>query len=229
MLWIFLLLGSQLGRGDSDYIPGPHNTYWVTCEGFQEPKTVQGPTFVAPRSGTAAFVRVTAGPNEDSCSNTSELFVKKPSGAAFIPIFVQKPAEFLRGNGMKLIDWSADGRFLLIDLIQWQHASDAPVNRSLLVFDSMNQAVITVDVSRIFAGEPKDCLTEVRGVAFRGHSKIVVKASSQPYYEAGEEKPLNPGCPTYSRIWELSLDSPSVKKLSSFKARRNASIQQGRN
>jgi hypothetical protein len=226
LLFIFQDPALEDSPRDTEYVERPDNTYWVTCGEPARKVIARSQTLIAPRSRASAFVRVTASP-DGMCSNRSELLVRRRGDRSFRVVHTVTPSEFRRGNGLKPVDWSPGGRYLVLDLIEWQYGSDSPVDRNVVLYDSTQNQVRVVDTDHVFEGEPKDCLTEVRALGFRDEAAIMVRVKSQPFYEVTEEEPVNPKCRTYTRTFEISLDGSGARQIdgnvhvNQFATRRN--------
>src|ERR671924_2444109 len=125
---------------------GPVNasdTSHVTCgDNPASSRTVRGDVFVSPDGKHRAYAEVEARPVRPSsvgysgplCVNNSRLFVG--SGASdFSAVFLEEPTDVETGNSLRVVDWSADSRRLLFELVQWQYDSPG-VSRTPIVYDA---------------------------------------------------------------------------------------------
>jgi hypothetical protein len=209
---LFILL-LQTQAKDPDFIEGPANTYYVTCGDSQKPvsNTAESKKIAAPRTNRVAFARVRAETGPDSwCRNTSELFIADSASHEFQSVWRLRAGD-LEGNGIKLIDWSPDGRYLLFDLAQWPYTHRW--GNSVMVYDVDLKIASTLETSRVFRGEPQDCFREVRGIGFTPNSQVVIRATSIVDYEYGTDEVINPACPKYSRLWQLAIAGQESKRL----------------
>jgi len=146
--------------------------------------------------------------------NQSELLVKAISSKGFRLRWLRAPTEYLRGNGIQAVDWSPDNRYLLFETIDWQYGSDAGVDREIGIYDAHGEYFIYPGQEQFFINEPKECLTYIRGLGFADSTHVVVLAHSSPYFDPAEDKPRDPTCPAYDRLWSLGIgDRPSLERL----------------
>jgi hypothetical protein len=96
-------------------------------------------------------------------------------------------------NGIQLVDWSSDGRFLLADMVLWEYESDALVMRVPIIYDVTKSEFIRPDVYHFFdeyyktsffkeKPEPSAprCEFELRTEGFSPDGNIIVSASRPP-------------------------------------------------
>jgi hypothetical protein len=53
-------------------------------------------------------------------------------------------------KGIRIVDWSKDGRFLLAELVTWVYESDALIVRAPIVYDVSKNEFFRPDVYRVF-------------------------------------------------------------------------------
>jgi hypothetical protein len=93
-------------------------------------------------------------------------------------------------KGIRLVDWSADGRFLLADLVLWVYESDALLMRAPIIYDVTKSEFMRPDVYHFFdeyyktsffqeKPEPSAprCEFELRSEGFSPDGNIIVSAS----------------------------------------------------
>jgi len=96
-------------------------------------------------------------------------------------------------NGIQLVDWSSDGRFLLADLVLWEYESDALVMRVPIIYDAAKNEFVRPDVYHFFDDyyktdafkeklDPRSthCEFELRAEGFSPDGNIVLSASRPP-------------------------------------------------
>ena len=110
-------------------------TAFVSCcdESWKDCKStdVRGPVLIAPDGRHRAYAEVKAqvtgklqGDNDmPDCHNHTTLFVST-DGKTFNAVFDYKGEQSVDGNGIQLIDWSADSNTLIADLIVWKYYSE---------------------------------------------------------------------------------------------------------
>ncbi len=204
----------------SSYLEILEGTTRVTCrgagmDGAFGSRLARGPMLVAPQGERAAWVEVEAqaipvDSDEGSCQNVSRLWVRE-SGASAIA-FVQKPGwEGRNGNAIDLVDWSADGSRLLLELHTWTYPTD-PVDPTLLVWDARTREVEQVEagarVAERFGGA---CGFRARGRGFAADGSIVVAV--EPRDDAAA------GCAGAPRLWKVSAAGDALAAETEFPPR----------
>ncbi len=86
---------------------------------------VRRPTLASPNGKWQAYAVIKAVSEHGGCESTSRLFVRSSGEKQFHPVLVQKPKADQLLNDIRLIDWSRDSHYLLIDLVLGQWGSDA--------------------------------------------------------------------------------------------------------
>lgn len=90
----------------------------VSCGDKFVAKDVKGSVLMSPGNGSRAYSEVLVRASSGNCTNSSRLFVQSPSsGKQYNLVFLQEPTEMQRGNGIRIVDWSRDGRLLLFEVI----------------------------------------------------------------------------------------------------------------
>src|SRR5947207_13038296 len=64
-------------------------------------------------------------------------------------VSMEEPRIYMTGNTLTLVDWSADSRYLLMQLFDFQYASDA-ASPSMLLYDTRNQYFLSPLVDDTF-------------------------------------------------------------------------------
>lgn len=200
------LLYGQTDKDDpSENIPGPHNTFWVTC-GYQPPykeHTATSPVLISPNGQYSAFARVTA---SEKCENTSKLFIRGAKSSIYRQVFSEKPTAEQLGNGIKIVDWSPDSHLLLVEAVLWQYGSDADWNTKILLYDVVQNRFVQPDFDATLESTPNDCWTDVRALGFSADQQVLIKTSVHPYYDPGDDEPRNAQCPTMTGLWLVAID-----------------------
>jgi len=174
------------------------------------------PILVSPDGANQSFARVTA----SGCKNESKIFLRDRRFGDYKQIFLQEPKEEMLGNGVRLVDWSPDGRYLLIEEILWQYGSDADVDKKVLLYDARKGKFVQPDFNVVLKGLPKGCYADVRARGFSFDQKIMVEATVHPYYEIDEDEPINPDCPTKFEKWLVAVDGSAQQVSKDFKIDR---------
>ena len=94
------------------------------------------------------------------CENTVKLFLAKSHESSFQTLLdTSQPKsdciaiegkDSCEVNGIRLLDWSKDGRFLLADLVLWVYESDALVMRVPIIYDVDKGEFLRPDVYHFF-------------------------------------------------------------------------------
>ncbi len=198
----------------------------VTClskaGNFDGSRWGRSPVLVSPDGRYRAYAESEAiafipSPGEDSyagplCANTSRLFVQRPEARDYTLMFQQEAAANDLGNGIRVVDWSPDSRFLLVQVNRWQYESDA-AGFDLLLIDPFFGTVRKPDHNRLFSERfQKECFMWVNALGFTEDDKIVLEASdfwpSEEPYGTPEQ-----ACVKKRSIWLLKISHPNTLSL----------------
>jgi hypothetical protein len=156
---------------------------------------VVGPTNTA-SNGARAWVQVVSAvaPLEGMCLNTTTLWVSRGHSHPYQPIFTQFPVyPNLEGNGMQIVDWSPDGRLLLTELRKWNtEPNDAPVPRTILVFEPQKAAKYQIEIDRLIDQKNRDCEVRFDLFGFTPEGWVALKARISTFYEVDEAEATKP-------------------------------------
>jgi hypothetical protein len=134
------------------------------------------------------------------CENNVKVFLAKGSASSFHVLLdsswpksdciTVEGSESCHANGIQLVGWSRDGRFLLADLVFWVYESDALVFRVPIIYDVTKNEFVRPDVYHFFdeyyktsfykeKPEPSAprCEYELRSEGFSPDGNIIVSAS----------------------------------------------------
>jgi hypothetical protein len=158
------------------------------------------------------------------CQNTSKLFVSGPNGDDFRPVLVVKPSPESLGNNIDLIDWSPDGNRLLLAQGVWQWGSDAG-GIMVRIYDAESQALsrefLVDEAFSRYVG--KNCAGVFYPVGFSSSGQVVVTAG--PYFEVGEDKPVEDSCVQQKGFWLMDTSIPAVTQLpDNYRVERYAKV-----
>jgi len=110
-----------------------------------------------------------------ACTNTSLVYLAA-SGRPFRAIYKEAPTNDESGNGIELIDWSADGRYLLFSVARWVYESHF-WDYKLILYDTRLDVFHRPDQNRIFDQYfKKKCTIELWGVGFASENQVVFRA-----------------------------------------------------
>lgn len=181
------LIGSQLVRTHFFVSPGGRYRAYVDVEA------------VASKSKTSS---------DWDCASTSRLFLAAVD-QPFREVLVVAPTSDAMGNSLGIVDWSPDGRTLLVAQGVFQWGSD--FGTSFVRFYNAESGAISdpelVDAAfRARAGTTCAVVIEPRG--FSEYGQFVLKAS--PFFMMGEEKPEEDSCVKEQGLW---LFDSATRKL----------------
>lgn len=137
------------------------------------------------------------------CVNTVKLFEATNAVAGFQTALATSLArsdcvrvegrDSCEAKGIQLIDWSNDGRFLLVELVFWEYESDALLMRAPVIYDATKREFIRPDVYHVFdeyfktdAFREKQkpgsthCEFELHTIGFSPDGDIILSASRPP-------------------------------------------------
>jgi hypothetical protein len=155
---------------------------WAKNEDQPKSRLMRSPVLVSPDGLYRAHVEVEATafkPKDETtysgpfCYNDSRLFVEGPSGKSFRIIYSDSP-KVLEGNSIKLVDWSPDGKTLLVESAQWEYESEG-IYTEFFIFSIETGSIVEPDLKKILAARfGKDCYSENTIVGFDSTGAIEV-------------------------------------------------------
>jgi hypothetical protein len=158
------------------------------------------------------------------CQNSSKLFVSGPNGDDFRPVLVVKPSPEALGNNIDLIDWSPDGNRLLLAQGVWQWGSDAG-GIMVRIYDAESKnlsrgSLVDEALSRHVG---KNCAGVFYPVGFASSGQVVLTAG--PFFEEGEDKPVEDSCVQQKGFWLMDTSIPAVTQLpDNYRVERYAKV-----
>ena len=170
---------------------------WVNCDPPSgKNAVVVGPTVNA-KNGSRAWVQVVSAvaPLEGMCLNTTTLWVSRGHLHPYQPIFTQSPVyPNLEGNGMQIVDWSPNGRLLLTEMWQWNtEPNDAPIPRTILVFEPQKAAKYQIDIYRLVDDQKtRDCEVQFDLFGFTSDGWVALRARISTFYDVDENETTKP-------------------------------------
>lgn len=158
------------------------------------------------------------------CQNTSKLFVLGPKNREFRPILVVQPSQEEQGNSIDLVDWSPNGHRLLLAQGFWQWGSDVG-GMMVRIYDAetdnLSKKFLVDEMFSKYVG--KNCAGVFRPVGFSSSGNAIVKAG--PYFDVGEDKPVEDSCVQKEGLWLVDIKIPVVNQLpDNYKVERYAKI-----
>src|SRR5882672_745924 len=162
-------------------------TRYVSCWNKKNKLTgsrlVRTPVLISPDASHRAYVEVEATAFQPKdlatytgnlCENTSRLFLAGSGEATFKLVFTQSQDDFSDGNSLTLVDWSSDGKHLLLERTQWKYESEGDYT-DFVVFNADSGTVTRPDLEAAIAARyGKDCGSENSASGFTSDGKVVV-------------------------------------------------------
>jgi len=168
------------------------------------------------------------------CENRVKLFLAKGERSRFQIVLDSKlpkndctlieGRDVCEANGIQLVDWSKDGRFLLVELTLWEYESDAVLIRVPIIYDASKSSFIRPDVyhsfdqyykTDAFKEKPEEsgtqCEFQIRAEGFSSDDNIILSASRPPESRFYDQT----FCLDQKQIFMFNLQTNTVKLLPS--------------
>jgi hypothetical protein len=158
------------------------------------------------------------------CQNTSNLFVSGPKSQKFRPVLVVEPSPGVLGNSIDLVDWSPNEHHLLLAQGFWQWGSDVG-GMMVRIYDAdsenlSSKSLVDEAFSR-YVG--KHCAGVFHPVGFSSTGKVIVTAG--PFFDVGEDKPMEDSCVQKEGFWLIDSLIPAVSQLpDNYKVQRYGKV-----
>ncbi|HWR34926.1 MAG TPA: hypothetical protein VN622_03520 [Clostridia bacterium] len=208
------------GESQAEENPRP----WLSClDKPKGPKLIRSPLLISP-GGHRAYVETESLPRRDAhgdfCVNTSRLYVASGKDE-FALVLMQEATVDELGNALRLVDWSADGRLLLLDLHLWTYLSDW-ADTTIVAFDREMGAFFRPDLHQIFSQHfGRDCSFFVSGEGVTASGQIVLKITP-----GDEEMSAEPSCVDSATLMLFDLDSNEIHQPpADYRAHPNGRFQ----
>jgi hypothetical protein len=214
----------------ADQAKGQQNTAMLFCGDvngvYQKSTSAQGQEFVAPDGAHKAYVKVVAtvrkdtSSEENDCLNQTTLLANKGPDGPYETVFSSaggKDAGF--GNGIQLIDWSADSTALVADLITWWYYSEG-WEHTILVYTPKIQSVQKRSLRELFSGTlHRECGVEAQLAGFLQDGRLAVRALPIPEEEG-------PSCVAAESWWAADLNDFKLSRIATNpKLQRNGHFE----
>ena len=160
----------------------------------------------------------------EECQNTSKLLVSDPKSDNFRPVLVVKPSPEALGNSIDLVDWSPNGNRLLLAQGVWQWGSDAG-GIMVRIYDAESKNLSRESlVDEAFSRHVgKNCAGVFYPVGFSSSGQVVLTAG--PFFEEGEDKPVEDSCVQQKGFWLMDTSIPAVTQLpDNYRVERYAKV-----
>jgi len=200
-------------------------TLWVPCdEQHAKERVIKSPRLIAKATRYSARVEVE---QTSSCENTTTLRVTTEGKPETIWIERSVPEKQLDGNGMNLVDWSPDGKLLLVEAWRWTQApNDVGVDKRILLFASGSWSMSEIETDSFLADQTdRSCWLEFKLLGFTPEGRIAMGIDITQYYEVDEQQlsdiPLNKRCTEKHETWAVDPTTQHHSPLSNdFHPRR---------
>lgn len=190
------------------------DTLLVACsDATSAPRVVRSPVLSSP--AYASYVEVRAAwrtsDNGRSCGVTASLFVKPAGEGSFSLSYRKSPTEEELGQGLRMIDWSPDGRMLALEGSWWQPNSDV-AGRSVLLYDANRKTIREIDLEKpLSSALGRSCsvrLGAVRGFTQGGQVVVDVDDYVDSYAKSTSSK-----CFSQTSRWAVSANGERARPL----------------
>ena len=175
-------------------------------------RVVRSPVLASATHEAYAEVQAAWGDTSEDCGVTARLFVTRrdSSGPNPKPVFEKTPTPEQLGNGLRVVDWSRDGRQLAFEFSWWQPNSDVAGKRAML-YDVDRGVVREVALQRIFRSTlGRSCDVRLDGVrGFTPEGEMVVDVGD--YVDVYEPSKV-PACFKTTR-WAIAKDARRARPL----------------
>jgi hypothetical protein len=167
------------------------------------------------------------------CENSIRLFLAKDGASDFQVLFDStKPKNdcvtiagkaWCAVKGIRLVDWSKDGRFLLAELLAWEYESDSGITRVPIVYDMSTGEFIRPDVYHFFDqyywadASKKNCEFDLTTRGFSPESNLILTATRPPLSSTYDQIFCFNGMQTF----EFQLETKKIARLpATYKVQR---------
>jgi len=183
-------------------------------------KTVRSDGLVAPDGKTQAYVEVESRAiapdktilNLPRCANTSRLSLREGS-VNYRLIYLESPFDQEAGNGLRLVDWSADSRRLLIERARWQFETEDETH-GVLLYDAHTGLFQEPDLDHITRKLfDAKCALNTHVLGFAADGKILLEA--HPLTPEEEEVQAVQSCVKKATRWKLAPASEKLEPVES--------------
>lgn len=133
-------------------------------------------------------------------------------------------------NGIRLVDWSEDGRFLLVELVDWEYETDSGITRVPIVYDVTTGEFIRPDVYHFFDkyywkdASKKNCEFDLSAEGFSSDAHLILAAVRPPVSLTYDQV----FCFNAKQTFDFQLGINKITRLTdSYKVQRYGSWQPG--
>ena len=196
---------------------------FIDCvESAPRARVVRSASLVPPDRRYRAYAEVetrmigetTKGTELAECANRSRLFIGNSSSRVLPQVYEEEPTYWMRGNGLRLVDWSADSRYLLVELWRWQYYSDT-IGTWILVYDREKDLLLSPDLNKLFSRmHQRECWLNIKLLGFASDNRVA--------FEAEDDMMIGSTCLEKKSRWLLEpvggylMPIPEEYKLSTY-------------
>lgn len=181
-----------------------------------KPVVIHGPYIISPDGVHKAYARVevqlpdSEHRGEYDCRNHTTLFMAKGPNGRYDPILDVTGADNpTRGNGLQLIDWSADSETLLADLLTWYYDSEG-AEHNFILYSSRTGSLTQKSLSEVFMSvSHEDCRFDGEIMGFLADGQIALRT----VYVHDEIEEWNP-CVKSTGFWAMNASNFRLTKIS---------------
>lgn len=191
------------------------NTLNVSCGGKLTAKDVKSSVLTSPQNANRAYSEISVRPSARNCANSSRLFVQSPwRGKQYNLVFLQEPTDLQQGNGIRIVDWSRDGRLLLFEVILWQYGSDARPDKDILIYDTKSGVFSPLRFEDFIRQFGEGCFVTMNPAGFSPDNQAVLEVTARQDYDE-EHHPVKPRCAERKGLWSYDPSTYKMKALTS--------------
>jgi len=150
------------------------------------------------------------------CASISQLLAADGHLSEFTRVLTIAPAEDTLGNVIKLIDWSPDSHYLLLQVALFQWGSDFG-GSDPVIYDArtgtLSDPALPYRAFKRRAG--RDCVASIEPLGFSSEDKIVLRAGPLHAVAPESSEPESSSCLKKPGIWLYDPETGSVAELPS--------------
>jgi hypothetical protein len=191
-----------------------YDTSFLGCDPKRgSTRVVRSPVLASATHEAYAEVQAAWSDTAKDCGVTARLFVTRRDRAGDNPkpVFEKTPTPEQLGNGLRVADWSPDGRQLAFEFSWWQPNSDVAGKRAML-YDIDRGVVREVALQQIFRSTlGRSCNVRLDGVrGFTPEGEMVVDVGDHiDVYEPSTA----PACFRKNTRWAIAKDARRARSL----------------
>ena len=177
------------------------------------PMLVRSQVLVAPDGKHRAYIESlaatglklpsrTGGWLSPECANVTHVFVADSPSEEFRQVLTLAPTEDTLGNAIRLVDWSPNGRYLLLEATMFQWASDFG-DSDPVIYDARTDSA--TDPSLLYRAFKRrvgrDCVVSLKPVGFSSDGKVMLEAGPSYPFAPESDQPESNSCLKSPGTW----------------------------